>query len=585
MGYIVGQNRGQVTVLPETIDEYISDNNPVRVIDVFIENLDLEKATFAKPTPFRDGRPSYNPKDLLKLYIYGYFNKIRSSRKLMIECRRNVELMWLLKKLTPDFRTIADFRKDNAKALKNVFKAFVKLCLEMNLYAKELIAIDGSKFKAVNAKDKNYTASKLNERLKWIDENITEFMKEMNKCDKEDGNGTEYTKEQLENKIQELNTRKDLYNSYLQEMKENDVTQKSITDPESRLMKNNGKLDVCYNVQTAVDSKSHLIADFTVTNNCNDMGLLAPMAEVAKKAMEVETLEVVADKGYRKQADVLESLKNGIIPNVHLLDNKENYSFDIDYKENQITDEIKNSTSSEDIQKCLENGIIPKVYEDYKISVEIIEPGENTIIQEVTEKESVKIAEPENINTEGIEEIIIKVNENFLRDRQTNTVTCPMGYTLKQKATVGGKVRYANKLSCRNCECKCTIEAFKVVAFAENKDVVKSKFFAGKETIAIKKSVVKTSIKKKSSKPKNVCYSTRKVRISFVPDKNKLRMRKCIVEHPFGTIKRWCDGSYLLLKGNVKATADLSLSFLAYNMKRAIKMMGVNKLIAKMQAI
>ncbi|HEY5583083.1 MAG TPA: hypothetical protein VIK78_01160 [Ruminiclostridium sp.] len=169
----------------------------------------------------------------------------------------------------------------------------------MNLYAKELIAIDGSKFKAVNPKDKNYTASKLNDRLKWIDENITEYMKEMDKCDKDDGNGVEYTKEQLESKIEKLNTRKDLYNLYLQEMKESDTTQKSLTDPESRLMKNNGKLDVCYNVQTAVDSKSHLIADFIVISNCNDMGLLAPMAEIAKKAMEVETLEVVAYKGYR----------------------------------------------------------------------------------------------------------------------------------------------------------------------------------------------------------------------------------------------------------------------------------------------
>jgi transposase len=166
MSYIVGQDRGQITIFPETIDEYISDNNPVRIIDAFVENLDLHKAAFTKSTPSKEGRPSYNPKDLLKLYIYGYFNKIRSSRKLMIECCRNVELMWLLRKLTPDFRTIADFRKDNASSLKNVFSTFVKLCLEMNLYAKELIEIDGSKFKAVNAKDKNFTASKLNDRIK-----------------------------------------------------------------------------------------------------------------------------------------------------------------------------------------------------------------------------------------------------------------------------------------------------------------------------------------------------------------------------------------------------------------------------------
>ena len=251
-----------------------------------------------------------------------------------------------------------------------------------------------------------------------------------------------------------------------------------------------------------MDSKSHLIADFTVTNNCNDMGLLAPMAEAAKKAMEVETLEVVADKGYRKQADVLESLKNGIIPNVYLLDNKENYSFDIDYKENQITDEIKNSTSSEDIQKCLESGIVPKIYESYKISVEIIEPGEYKIIEDVIEKKT------EEITTENI---IMKVTESFLRDRQTNTVTCPMGCVLKQKAKVEGKLRYANKLACRNCKCKCTTEAFKVVAFSENQDIVKSKLFAGKETITIETSVAKPSAKKKSSKTKTICFATRKI--------------------------------------------------------------------------
>ena len=208
--------------------------------------------------------------------------------------------------------------------------------------------------------------------------------------------------------------------------------------------------------------------------------------------------------------------------------------------------------------------------------MEIIEPGEYKIIEDVIEKKT------EEITTENI---IMKVTESFLRDRQTNTVTCPMGCVLKQKAKVEGKLRYANKLACRNCKCKCTTEAFKVVAFSENQDIVKSKLFAGKETITIETSVAKPSAKKKSSKTKTICFATRKIRIIFVPDKNKLRMRKCIVEHPFGTIKRWCDGSYLLLKGNMKATADLSLSFLAYNMKRAINMVGVNALIEKVQAI
>lgn len=586
MSYITGQNRGQITLFPETIDEYISQDNPVQVIDAFIENLDLDKAGFKRAKASKDGRPAYNPKDLLKLYIYGYFNKIRSSRKLMIECRRNVELMWLLKKLTPDFRTIADFRKENAKALKNVFKAFVKLCLDMNLYAKELIAIDGSKFRAVNSKDNNFTLSKLTDRLNRIDEHIFQYMKELDSSDKKEESSKEYTKEEIQNKIDELNKKKELYNSYLTEMAENNTTQKSTTDTESRLMKNNGKLDVCYNVQTAVDSKSHLIADFTVTDNCNDLGLLTPMASTAKEALEIKTIEVVADKGYRKQEDILECIQNGIIPNVHVLDGEQNYTFIMDYRENQLTKEIINSTKTEDIKKCFESGVLPKIYEDSAITVEVIDPsGSNSNFKDDKEEfvvfEDGAIVQEEN-EKETEEEF--KVNEYFVRDRLTNTVTCPMGYKLKQKAIVNGKTRYVNKAACLNCKCKCTTSAYKLVAFAPDQDISKSRAFAGKESIIIKKETAKpVSQSKKKQKPKNVNYSTKMVRITFVPDKYSLKLRKTIVEHPFGTIKRWCDGSYLLLKGKIKATADLSLSFLAYNMKRAINMVGINVLIAKIQ--
>lgn len=588
MGYIAGLDRGQITMFPELIDDYISEDNPIRVIDAFIENLDLEKADFKRAKPSKDGRPPYDPKDLLKLYIYGYFNKIRSSRKLMIECHRNIELMWLLRKLTPDFRTISDFRKDNAKALKNVFNAFVKLCLEMNLYSKELIAIDGSKFRAVNSKDNNFTLSKLDDRLRRIDANISEYMKLLDQSDKAKEDTSEYTKEQIQEKIDELNKKKDLYNSYISEMAEKNTTQKSTTDPESRLMKNNGKLDVCYNVQTAVDSKSHLIADFTVTNNCNDLGLLTPIALAAKETLETETLEVVADKGYRKHEDILESIENGIIPNVNVIDGEENYTFIIEYKENEITEDVLNSVKSENIKECLEVGVLPKIYEGSKITVEIIEPSELSVDTKIITEEC---NEDENVSGDASEEVVeedveIKVNENFVRNRLTNTVTCPMGYIFKQKAVVAGKTRYVNKAACRECKCKCTTSAYKLVAFPPDKDIVKSKAFTGKESVIIRKEVIKPGSKnKKKEKIKTFSYSTRMVRITFVPDKDKLKLRKTIVEHPFGTIKRWCDGSYVLLKGKLKATADLSLSFLAYNMKRVINMIGINAIIAKIQTV
>ena len=172
MPYIKGESRGQLTLLPESLEDYVTEDNPVRVIDAFVDGLDIKSMGFTKHTPSKDGRPGYDPRDMLKLYMYGYLNKIRSSRKLRTECSRNVELMWLLGKLVPDFRCIADFRKDNAEAIKKVFREFTILCNKLNLIGKELIAIDGSKFKAVNSKDNNFTKGKLTDRITWIDEKI-----------------------------------------------------------------------------------------------------------------------------------------------------------------------------------------------------------------------------------------------------------------------------------------------------------------------------------------------------------------------------------------------------------------------------
>ncbi|MDR1204692.1 MAG: transposase [Peptococcaceae bacterium] len=192
MRYIQGENRGQVTVFPATIDEYVGSDNPVRVIDAFVNTLDIDKAGF-KALPEWIGRPGYDPRTLLKLYIYGYFNKTRSSRRLMAECYRNVEVMWLLGKLAPDFRTIADFRSKNADAMKKVFRAFVKICSDLDLYAKELEAIDGSKFRAVNAKDKNITKAKLEAKIQRAEAKLEEYLKELDQNDQEDINPENHT--------------------------------------------------------------------------------------------------------------------------------------------------------------------------------------------------------------------------------------------------------------------------------------------------------------------------------------------------------------------------------------------------------
>lgn len=209
MKYIQGQSRHQLTLFPDYIEDYIKEDNPVRVIDAFVDSLDLSQAGFCRTSPKMTGRPSYSPKTLLKLYVYGYFNRIRSSRKLMAECTRNIELFYLLGKLTPDFRTIADFRKDNAKALKNVFKAFVKLCVKLGLYQKELLAVDGSKFRAVNSKNNVYNAEVLEKKLKRIDEHIAEYLAQMDTNDEAEPDAP--SPEQVKAALQELTQRKEKY--------------------------------------------------------------------------------------------------------------------------------------------------------------------------------------------------------------------------------------------------------------------------------------------------------------------------------------------------------------------------------------
>ena len=297
MKYIKGQDKSQMTLFPDCVEDFIGEDNPVRVIEAFVESLDLSVAGFIRTIPKETGRPSYDPKDLLKLYVYGYFNKIRSSRKLMTECTRNIELFYLLGKLTPDFRTIADFRKDNAKALKNVFRAFVKLCMKLGLYQKELLAIDGSKFRAVNSKDNTYNAEILEKKLKRIDEHIKEYLSQMDHEDKSEQDVL--TPEQVKAAIQELTQRKEKYQEYLKELLESGETQLLLTDPEARRMHSKDGFHCCYNVQTAVDKGSHLIAEYEVTNRNTDQGLLKEVAQSAKEALEIETIEAVADKGYK----------------------------------------------------------------------------------------------------------------------------------------------------------------------------------------------------------------------------------------------------------------------------------------------
>ena len=317
MNFISGENRNQITLMPDNIDDYVDENNAVRVIDAYIAHLDLGKLGFAKPQPNDTGRPMYDPKDLLKLYLYGYMNRVRSSRRLETETKRNLEVIWLMNKLSPDHKTIARFRHDNTVALKNVFRDFVKLCMKQGLYGRELVAIDGSKFKAVNSKDRNFTDKKLTERISRINAKIDEYLHQLEDSDSEENTATgEKSSEEIAKIICELKKRKTSYEGYAAELQEGSDTQKSLTDSDSRLMMANGKLDVCYNIQTAVDSKNKMVAEFEVTNEAVDKNQLTPMAERTKETLEVQTITAVADTGYDSVQDIVRSMGQGITPHV-----------------------------------------------------------------------------------------------------------------------------------------------------------------------------------------------------------------------------------------------------------------------------
>ena len=317
MDFIHGEDREQTLLLPDCIEDYIDENNPIRIIDAYINGLDLSALGFFGAELKGTGRPPYNPKDLLKLYVYGYMNRIRSSRRLETESKRNLEVIWLLGKLSPDHKTISDFRRVNPAGLKKVFQDFVKLCVKLDLYGKELVAIDGSKFKAVNSKSRNFTKDKLEKRLKRLEEKIDEYLAKLDKTDEiEDGVEREKTASEINQIIKDLSERKEHYQEYSAELERTGETQKSLTDSESRLMPTNGKMDVCYNVQTAVDAKNKLIAEFEITNKTSDMNQLMPMAGMVQEILELKTIAVAADAGYDSASDIAAVIQAGAEPHI-----------------------------------------------------------------------------------------------------------------------------------------------------------------------------------------------------------------------------------------------------------------------------
>jgi transposase len=298
--FVVGDDRSQSTLFPERLDDYLGDDNPVRAIDVFVDELDLAELGFGGVEPQVTGRPAYHPATLLKIYIYGYLNRVQSSRRLERECQRNIELIWLTGRLMPDFKTIADFRKDNGQAIRKVCREFVMLCRRLELFSDASVAVDGSKFKAVNTRDRNFTQAKMQRRLEQIDESIARYLSQLDSADRQGGAVPEAKITRLNEKIAALRQEIQRLNALNAQMMQTQDRQISLTDPDARSMATSGRGSgiVGYNVQSAVDTKHHLIVSHEVTNVGPDRGHLSNMAEQARTAIGSETIEVIADRGY-----------------------------------------------------------------------------------------------------------------------------------------------------------------------------------------------------------------------------------------------------------------------------------------------
>ena len=316
--FVEGEDRTQITLLPECLDDYVVEDNPVRVVDVFVEELDLGKLGFEGVNPLATGRPSYHPSVLLKIYIYGYLNRIQSSRRLERETQRNVELMWLSGRLTPDFKTIADFRRDNGKAIRSVCRQFVELCRGLDLFSQSIIAIDGAKFKAVNNRDRNFTSGKVRARMEQIDQSIARYLGAMDTADRTQPDIAEAKASRLKDKIAKLRQQMQDLKAMQEKLREAPDGQVSLTDPDARSMATSGRGTgiVGYNVQSAVDDKHHLIVAHEVTNVGHDRAALATMAKQAREATGIKDLNVVADRGYFSGEEILACEQAGITPYV-----------------------------------------------------------------------------------------------------------------------------------------------------------------------------------------------------------------------------------------------------------------------------
>ncbi len=477
--FIEGESRQQVSLLPECLDDYIGEDNPVRIVDAFVDELNLSSLGFKGADPAFTGRPAYHPAVLLKLYIYGYLNRIQSSRRLEREAQRNVELMWLTGRLAPDFKTIADFRHHNGVGIRNVCKRFVGLCRELKLFTQAIVAIDGSKFKAVNSRDRNFTPGKIEARQRQIEQSIQRYLDALETADRTQPAEVEAKTERLTEKIKTLRAQMRQLDQTQEELKQERDGQRSTTDPDARSMNSQAKGTglVGYNVQAAVDAKHHLIVAHEVTNIGNDRAQLTKMALAARAAMGKKKLQAFADRGYF-------------------------------------------------------SGIELKACEDAGIATYVPKPMTS------------------GAKAEGRFD-----KSDFVYITEHDAYRCPAGehaiyrFNTVEKNGLNARVYWTS--ACPQCPIKaqCTTSSYRRVRRWEHEDVLE------------------------------------RVQQRLDQKLDAMTLRRSTVEHVFGTLKHWMGTTHFLTKTLAHVGTEMSLQVLAYNLKRVMRILGIEKTLQAMRLV
>lgn len=556
MPFLTGSDRNQAAII--ALDDMVEPDAEARVIDAFVDALDLGAMGFGRSESADTGRPAYSPACLLKLYMYGYRNGIRSSRKLARACRVNVEVMWLTGSLEPDFRTIADFRKDNAAALPEVLAEFTRRVtagLELGFQS-----VDGTKVRASNSKDRNFTLSKLDDRIDRLEARSAGYLSMLDEADADDAAAESGlpTREQLESMLAEALERLARYEGYRSMMEREGLSQLSLTDPDSKLMRTRSGFDVAYNAQAAVDSETHLITSAVVTDRPTDHGLIAPtIGEMARRG---EVTEVTADKGYVDTADMAACLESGILPSVILPDGAGFHEVEFDYEPDGSAD--PSSTAPAQLAACLRSGTVPDAYAGTVEFAEVVSrfpcegapaaPSPYASVEQMAERAA---------------------GGYFVRDPERNLVVCPAGNVMRPKSIRrNGSVRYANKLACKDCGHKgrCIAKGRKEGAWKEvdfPKDRLESPCRGWNPDAP------PTRAERRGR------HAVKRALFRLYPKPEQTRQRKCLSEHPFGTIKRMMGADHFLLRGLEKANAEFSLMALSYNLARSRSLLGFEGLM------